>query len=55
MLEAGLEVDGGSSSISLVEVTEVVKHLRGGGSPVHKGGPDSVCQIPGYHTSQSPW
>lgn len=33
MLEAELEVDGGSSSISLVEVTEVVKHLRSGKAP----------------------
>ena len=28
MMEAEPEVDGGSSSISLVEVTEVVKHLQ---------------------------
>uniref|UniRef100_A0A8C5CRJ5 Reverse transcriptase domain-containing protein n=1 Tax=Gadus morhua TaxID=8049 RepID=A0A8C5CRJ5_GADMO len=33
MLEAELEVDGVSSSISLVEVTEVVKHLRSGKAP----------------------
>ena len=33
MLEAELEVDGVSSSISLVEVTEVVKHLCSGKAP----------------------
>ena len=33
MMEAELEVDGGSSSISLMEVTEVVKHLRSGKAP----------------------
>uniref|UniRef100_A0A8C5CGF6 Reverse transcriptase domain-containing protein n=1 Tax=Gadus morhua TaxID=8049 RepID=A0A8C5CGF6_GADMO len=33
MLEAEIEVDGVSSSISLVEVTEVVKHLRSGKAP----------------------
>ena len=32
-MEAELEVDGGSSSISLVEVTEIVKHLRNEKSP----------------------
>ena len=33
MKEAELEVDGGLSSISLVEVTEVVKHLCSGKAP----------------------
>ena len=33
LMEAELEVDGGSSSISLMEVTEVVKHLRSGKAP----------------------
>ena len=32
-METELEVDGGSSSISLVEVTEVAKHLRSGKAP----------------------
>ena len=32
-MEAELEVDGSSSSISLVEVTEVVKHLSSGKAP----------------------
>ena len=28
---------------------------RGGGSPVKKGGPESMCQLQGYHTTQPPW
>ena len=32
-MEAELEADGGSSSISLVEVTEVVKPLQSGKAP----------------------
>uniref|UniRef100_A0A8D3E6T4 Coiled-coil domain containing 88C n=1 Tax=Scophthalmus maximus TaxID=52904 RepID=A0A8D3E6T4_SCOMX len=39
-----------------VEVGYSAKRVadRGGGSPVQKGGPESVCQLQGYHTSQPP-